>query len=100
MAAAPVGNTVKAHANAATKPNATKPDGAKQAAAKPTPSANPARPRATQTHRPIADILPSIAGMPRWLEDVLLAAGLMAAAAYATEPVAVYARRRRQRRNK
>jgi hypothetical protein len=36
--------------------------------------------------------------MPGWLEDVLLAAGLMAAAAYATEPVAVFARRRRQRR--
>jgi hypothetical protein len=35
--------------------------------------------------------------MPRWLVDVLLAAGLMAAAAYAAEPVAVLARRRRQR---
>ncbi|HEY7279711.1 MAG TPA: hypothetical protein VH594_27340 [Trebonia sp.] len=35
--------------------------------------------------------------MPGWLEDVLLAAGLLAATAYATEPVAVLARRRRQR---
>jgi hypothetical protein len=35
--------------------------------------------------------------MPRWLEDVLLAAGLLAATAFATEPVAVLARRRRQR---
>jgi hypothetical protein len=35
--------------------------------------------------------------MPGWLEDVLLAAGLLTATAYATEPVAVLARRRRQR---
>jgi hypothetical protein len=35
--------------------------------------------------------------MPRWLIDVLLAAGLMAAAAYAAEPVAVLARRKRRR---
>jgi hypothetical protein len=35
--------------------------------------------------------------MPRWLEEVLLAAGLTIAAAYAAEPVAVLARRRRQR---
>jgi len=35
--------------------------------------------------------------MPPWLEDTLLAAGLLAAAAYATEPVAVLARRRRLR---
>jgi len=35
--------------------------------------------------------------MPPWLEDVLLAVGLMVAAAYATEPVLVLARRRRQR---
>jgi hypothetical protein len=35
--------------------------------------------------------------MPRWLEEVLLATGLLAATAYATEPVIVFARRRRQR---
>jgi hypothetical protein len=35
--------------------------------------------------------------MPHWLEDILVAAGLLTAAAYATEPVAVLARRRRQR---
>jgi hypothetical protein len=55
------------------------------------------RPSATQSHRPTADILSPVSGMPRWLEDVLLAAGLLAATAYATEPVAVLARRRRQR---
>jgi hypothetical protein len=69
------------------------------AATEPTPvSRTPsARPSATQTHRPAADILSPVSGMPRWLEDVLLAAGLLAATAYATEPVAVLARRRRQR---
>jgi hypothetical protein len=35
--------------------------------------------------------------MPRWLEEVLLGTGLLAATAYATEPVIVLARRRRER---
>jgi LysM repeat protein len=35
-------------------------------------------------------------GMPRWLEDVLLAAGVLAATAFAAEPAAALARRRRQ----
>ncbi len=35
--------------------------------------------------------------MPRWLEDVLLAAGVLAATAFAAEPAAALARRRRQR---
>ena len=35
-------------------------------------------------------------GMPRWLEDVLLAAGVLAASAFAAEPAAAFARRRRQ----
>ena len=34
--------------------------------------------------------------MPRWLEDVLLAAGVLAATAFAAEPAAALARRRRQ----
>jgi LysM repeat protein len=34
-------------------------------------------------------------GMPRWLEDVLLAAGVLAATAFAAEPAAALARRRR-----
>ena len=38
-----------------------------------------------------------LSGMPPWLEDVLLATGLLAATAYATEPVVVLARRRRRR---
>jgi hypothetical protein len=38
--------------------------------------------------------------MPSWLLDVLVATGVLAAAAYVAEPVAVLARRRRQRRDK
>src|ERR1700733_14691233 len=34
-------------------------------------------------------------GMPRWLEDVLLAAGVLAATAFAAEPAAAIARRRK-----
>jgi hypothetical protein len=60
------------------------------------PAPTPTR-SATRANRPIAGILAPVSGMPRWLEDVLLGAGLLTAAAYATEPVAVLARRRRQR---
>jgi hypothetical protein len=35
--------------------------------------------------------------MPGWLVDVLLATGLLTASAFASEPVFVLARRRRQR---
>jgi len=45
------------------------------------PAANPA-PAATRT-------------MPNWLKDILIAAGLLAAIAFAIEPVAVFTRRRR-----
>src|SRR6185437_9075795 len=34
-------------------------------------------------------------GLPRWLQDVLLAAGVLAATAFAAEPAAAFARRRR-----
>jgi LysM repeat protein len=37
----------------------------------------------------------SIGGMPRWLLDLLLAAGVLAATAFVAEPAAVLARRRR-----
>ena len=85
------GQTARVPAATAAKPTAV---AVKPIPVSPTPSA---RPSATQSQRPIADILPPLSGMPRWLEDVLLAAGLMAATAYAAEPVAVFARRRRQR---
>jgi hypothetical protein len=38
--------------------------------------------------------------MPRWLLDVLFGTALLTAAAYATEPLAVLARRRRRRDEK
>jgi LysM repeat protein len=38
--------------------------------------------------------LTTAGGMPAWLEDVLLAAGLLAATAFAAEPAAAFARRR------
>jgi hypothetical protein len=87
MAAPAAGKTAKASAPVTPAPTP----------ASPMPSA---RPSPTQAHRPIADILSPIAGMPRWLEEVLLGTGLLAAAAYATEPVIVLARRRRQRGDK
>jgi hypothetical protein len=82
MAAPAASKAAKAAAPAATEPGPVSP----------TPSAKP-----TQTHRPTADFLVPLSGMPPWLEDVLLATGLLAATAYATEPVAVLARRKRQR---
>jgi hypothetical protein len=84
MAASAAGKTAKAPAAATTEPIPVSP-------------APSARASATQTHRPTADILVPLRGMPPWLEDVLLATGLLAATAYATEPVVVFARRRRQR---
>jgi hypothetical protein len=57
----------------------------------------PAQATPRQSHRPTADIASPLSGMPGWLIDVLLATGLLAAGAFATEPVIVLARRRRQR---
>jgi hypothetical protein len=84
MAAPAASKTAKASARVTTEPTPVSP----------TPSV---RPSVTQTHRPTADILSPVSGMPRWLEDVLLAAGLLAATAFAAEPVVVLAQRRRQR---
>ena len=69
------------------------------AAAEPAPVVPAAltRPPATPIKNPIADILAPFTGMPPWLVDILLATGLVVAAAYGTEPVLVLARRRRQR---
>jgi hypothetical protein len=55
------------------------------------------RPPTTPINNPIADILAPFTGMPPWLVDILLATGLVVAAAYGTEPVLVLARRRQQR---
>lgn len=65
------------------------------ATTEPTQAASPT-PQQTH-HRPTADIASPLSGLPGWLVDVLLATGLLAASAFATEPVIVLARRRRQR---
>jgi hypothetical protein len=78
----------------------TTPGASKSAAAslpKVTTEPAPASPTPRQTHRPTADIASPLSGMPGWLIDVLLATGLLAASAFATEPVIVLARRRRRR---
>jgi hypothetical protein len=55
-----------------------------------------AEPNATPSHRPTAGIAMSLSGMPRWLLVVLVGIGLLAAAAFATEPIATLAKRRRR----
>ncbi len=42
-----------------------------------------------------ATVTAAAGGMPRWLEDVLLAAGVLAASAFAAEPATALARRRK-----
>ena len=76
------------------------------------PAQTPAQPRhqaspapATPTQAPPVQARPShptapvtrtaAGGMPRWLEDVLLAAGVLAATAFVAEPAAAIARRRK-----
>jgi LysM repeat protein len=46
------------------------------------------------SRHPAAGVLAPVGGMPQWLEDVLLAAGLLVATAFAVEPAAALARRR------
>ena len=77
----------------------TTPEASKSAAASVprTTEPAPAQPTPRQSHHPAADIASPLSGMPGWLIDVLLATGLLAAGAFATEPVIVLARRRRQR---
>jgi LysM repeat protein len=60
------------------------------AAASGSPAANGRR---AAPGRPAADA--PAGGLPRWLQDVLLAAGVLAATAFAAEPAAALARRRR-----
>jgi len=51
-----------------------------------------------RSRRPAADVLAPAGGMPQWLQDVLLAVGLLAATAFAIEPAAALARRRQAAR--
>jgi LysM repeat protein len=74
------------------------------ASAQPSPSARPTPPTggsvsalpstATRSHPHSARELP-MTGLPRWLDIVLVAAGLLIAIAFLTEPVLAIARRRR-----
>jgi LysM repeat protein len=50
------------------------------------------------SRRPAAGVLTPAGGMPQWLQDVLLAVGLLAATAFAIEPAAALARRRQAAR--
>jgi LysM repeat protein len=61
------------------------------------PTASSHAPAPGQVTAPGHATAPATAGgMPRWLLDVLLAAGILAATAFAAEPAAVARRRRRQ----
>jgi LysM repeat protein len=62
----------------------------------PVPSGGHQRPR--PTHQTAQAKSPAEAGLPRWLEIVLVAAGLLIATAFLTEPVLAIARRRRAAR--
>jgi LysM repeat protein len=62
----------------------------------PRPSTQPIGPASKPQRAPAANApSPATGAMPNWLKDILIAAGLLAAIAFAVEPVAVLARRRR-----
>jgi LysM repeat protein len=72
------------------------PDG-RQPSSQPTASSHAPAPGQVSAPGHAAAPTPALAGgMPRWLLDVLLAVGILAAAAFAAEPAAAVARRRRQ----
>jgi LysM repeat protein len=66
---------------------------ASPAPAQPSHQASPAHARSTHLTAPVTRVAPG--GMPRWLEDLLLAAGVLAATAFAAEPAVALARRRK-----
>lgn len=57
--------------------------------------APPVAARPSHLTSPVTGVIGAARGMPRWLEDVLLAAGVLAATAFAAEPAAALARRRK-----
>jgi LysM repeat protein len=65
-------------------------------ASAPAPSGGHQQPRLA--HRPAQAKPSGTAGLPRWLEIVLVAAGLLIATAFLTEPILAIARRRRAAR--
>ena len=63
---------------------------------RPRPSTQPTGPASKPQRVPAANAPSRATGaMPNWLKDILIAAGLLAAIAFAIEPVAVLTRRRR-----
>ena len=95
-AARPASTPTSTRAPASARASASAPATVKAAASAPVPSSGhrrPALPRRPAQANPLAT-----AGLPRWLEIVLVAAGLLIATAFLTEPVLAIARRRRAAR--
>ena len=63
------------------------------APAQPSHQASPVHARSSHLTAPVTGV--AAGGMPRWLEDLLLASGVLAATAFAAEPAAALARRRK-----
>ena len=91
-AAGPASTPTRAPASAR-PPTATPPT---DVAPGPAPSGGHQQPRLA--HRPAQAKSSATAGLPRWLEIVLVAAGLLIATAFLTQPVLAIARRRRAAR--
>ena len=66
---------------------------ASPALAQPSHQASPVKARSSHLTAPFTGV--AAGGMPRWLEDLLIAAGVLAATAFAAEPAAAFARRRK-----
>ena len=75
--------------------HAARPASTPTTAPPPAPTIGRQQPR--PAHRPAQAKPPATAGLPRWLEIVLVAAGLLIATAFLTEPVLAIARRRAAR---
>jgi nucleoid-associated protein YgaU len=92
----PVSSSSPASHPAPSASHAARPASTPTRAPSPAPSNGRQQPRLA--HRP-AQAKPAVtAGLPRWLEIVLVAAGLLIATAFLTEPVLAIARRRRAAR--
>ena len=80
-------------------PLTTTPAPPRTPATAPAPTRSPASAKASAKAKPTASAkAPTAAGLPRWLQIVLLAAGILIGAAFLTEPALAIARRRRNAR--
>jgi LysM repeat protein len=91
-APSPASTRTSAPTSAQPSASATAPATARAPA--PVPSGSLQRP----THQTAQAKAPAAGGLPRWLEIVLIAAGLLIATAFLTEPILAIARRRRAAR--